>query len=292
MKSKTERRVLGALLVVVAMSFTGLSEGLAKSLMLSHSPQQVVWARFAAQFLLLAPFIIFRYRGKLLNEFNPRMQILRATPMVLAALLFGFSIAVIPLGRAVALFTVAPFIVALLSFAMLGERVRAAGFVCIAGGFGGVLLIARPDGDLEWGNILAIASGVAFAFYQLVSRKISGNAPAAVGGFFVAFTAAVGLAVFLPFINITSFTAEEFAILAGMGALNAFVHYSLIRAFDFAPAAFLSLFTYWEIAAAVIVGFLLHGDIPDLRDWTGIVVIVVFGIAMILQENRAKKAER
>ena len=201
---------LGALMVVAAMTLIPSAEGIAKHLMDSYPPLQVVWARFAVHFLLLAPFVIFRYRGKLLREFRPRAQMIRGALMFSSVLLFMLSIAIIPLARAVALFAVAPFVVALLSFAILGERTRAAHFICIAFGFCGVVLIARPDSHVfEWANLLAVGGGILYAFYLVASRKLTGSAPAIVGGFFAALIGALFLAPLMPFIAIAPLAASH-----------------------------------------------------------------------------------
>lgn len=280
--------MLGALLVVGAMTLIPLGDGIIKNLMASLPPLEVMFGRFAAHFLWVAPFVIFRHRGKLIHEFHPRAQIIRGALLSAAFLFFVLSISVIPLARAVALFTVSPFIVAALSFAVLGERVRASHFIYIAGGFGGVLLIARPDAGLEWHNILAIISGVLYAGFLLASRKLPA-APAEVGSFYAA---AVGAAIFLPlmfFVEIKPPSIGEIGLFAFIGGIIALAHYLLILAFSYARAAFLAMFTYWEIAAAVIVGWLLHGDIPDAHEWLGIAVIVSCGIMMILHGEKRTK---
>ncbi len=284
----SEKRLLGALLMVGAFTLIPLGEGIGKSLMASLPPLEVMCGRFTAHFLWLAPFVIFRHREKLIHEFHPRAQIIRGAFLSVAILFFVLSISVIPLARAVALSLVAPFIVAALSFAVLGERVRASHFICIAGGFGGVLLIARPDAGLEWHNIFAIICGVFYALFLLASRKLPA-APPEVGSFYVA---AVGAAALLPlmfFVETKPPGAGEIAFFAVIGGVIALAHYLLALAFKYAKAAFLSLFTYWEIAAAVIIGLILHGDIPDAREWLGIAVIVFCGIMMALHgEKRAE----
>ena len=289
MKTENERRVLGALMIVGAMTLLPMGDGIGKSLMDSLPPLQVVCGRFVAHFLWVAPFVIFYYRRRLLSEFNSRAQVFRAVLLFASALLFFLSIAEIPLARAIALFASAPFVVAALSFALLGERVRVAGVLCIVGGFGGVLCIARPDADWQWHNILAISAGVVYALFLLISRKYAGAAPPMVGSFYVGAVGGAILLFLMLFVDTVPPDNGQIASFALMGGLTALAHYFLARAFDFARAVFLSLFTYWEIAAGVIIGFLLHGDIPDIRDWIGIAVITAFGMALIVREDRESK---
>ena len=284
----SEKRLLGASLVICAMTLIILGEGIGKSLMESLPPLEVMFGRFVAHFLLLSPFVIFRYRGKLLREFHPRAQIIRAALLVSSIMLFVLSISAIPLARAVALISVAPFIVAALSFAVLGERVRFAQFVCIAGGFGGVILIARPDAGLEWHNILALISSGFYAGFLLASRKLPA-APAEVGSLYVAMVGTAALLPMLFFIDTKPPSIGETALFAFIGAIIALAHCLLVLAYNYARAAFLAIFAYSEIAGAVIFGWLLHGDIPDAREWLGIAVIVVSGVMMVLHGEKRTK---
>ncbi|MGI9306793.1 MAG: hypothetical protein ACR2P5_05750 [Gammaproteobacteria bacterium] len=56
---------------------------------------------------------------------------------------------------------------------------------------------------------------------------------------------------FLPLAEIKPADGGVIAVFLLMGGMSAL-------------AAFLSLFVYWEIAAGVIVGFAMHGEIPDI----------------------------
>ena len=278
--------MFGALMIIGAFTLLPLGEGIGKSLMASLPPLEVMCGRFTAHFLWLAPFVIFRHRGKLIREYHPRAQIIRASLLSASILFFVLSISVIPLARAIALTMVSPFIVTALSFAVLGERVRAAHLICIVGGFSGVLLIARPDIGLEWHNMFAIISGVLYACFLLASRKLP-SAPPEVGSFYIGLVGMTALLPLMFFIETKPPSIGEIALFAVIGGVIALAHYFLVLAFKYAKAVFLALFTYWELPAAVIIGLILHGDIPDFRDWIGIVVIMFFGVALIMRD-RAK----
>ena len=114
-----ERRILGALMTIGAMTLIPTADGIGKNMMDSLPPLQVICGRFVAHFLWVAPFVIFRYRAKLFNQFNPRGQFIRAAFLFLSVFLYMLSLSEIPLARAIALVTIAPFVVAALSFVAL-----------------------------------------------------------------------------------------------------------------------------------------------------------------------------
>ena len=282
----TRDRLTGALMVVVGVSLIATLEGISKILMQSLAPTQVFAGRFIVHLLLLSPFIIWTYRCRLWRDFNPRIQIFRGACLAVSVFLFVLALSQMPLARAIALVAVSPFVVALLSFIMLGERVRMLNIIFIGGGFGGVLLIARPDIGLDWHNLIAVLSGVCYALFIIFSRKISAAVPGMVSSLYVAIAAVVMVLPFLLLTEIKSLSAEDIQLFILAGGMSAGAHYFMARAFTFAEASFLSLFVYWELAAAIIVGFLFHGDIPDIRDWGGICIITVCGIMMILVGRR------
>ena len=60
----------------------------------------------------------------------------------------------------------------------------------------------------------------------------------------------------------------------------------MIRAYELAPASLLAPFGYFEIIMAVIVGFMLFGDFPDLWTWVGIAVLAASGLYISLRERK------
>ena len=284
-----QNRLIGALMVVAGVSLIATLEGVSKTLMESLSPLQVFAGRFAAHFVVLSPFIMFTYRRRLFNEFNPRTQIFRSACLAVSVFLFIIALSKMPLARAIALVAVSPFIVAALSPAILGERVRILNLIFVCGGFGGVLLIARPDIGLDWHNMLGIASGACYALFMILSRKMPAAVPGMVSSLYISITSIILILPVLLFVEMKPLNADEIMVFLLMGVMSACAHYFMARAFTFAEASFLSLFVYWELAAAVIVGFLLHGDLPDIRDWAGIFTIIICGIMMILCGRKQTK---
>ena len=71
-----------------------------------------------------------------------------------------------------------------------------------------------------------------------------------------------------------------------IGSIAAVGHYLLIQAYERAPASLLAPFGYFEIIMAVVVGFVLFGDFPDLWTWVGIAVLAASGLYISLRERK------
>jgi drug/metabolite transporter (DMT)-like permease len=72
-----------------------------------------------------------------------------------------------------------PAFVALLSFWLLGERISRFDWISLAAVIGGLVLFFLDDLSLEgsWGNVLAIVSGVAFAWVHVLLRYQKAGTP-------------------------------------------------------------------------------------------------------------------
>jgi drug/metabolite transporter (DMT)-like permease len=156
----------------------------------------------------------------------------------------------------------------------------------VATGFLGALIILRPGfGVVQIGSFFALGAGCSFAFYTLLTRKLSGSGPPLVT---LAYTAITG-AVLMSFLVIPDWVTPpplDLAMMAGIGAIAAGGHFLLIRAFDHAPASLLAPYSYSEIVMATAVGWYIFGDFPDGWTWTGIAVIVASGVYISWRERR------
>ena len=87
-----------------------------------------------------------------------------------------YALSHIPIGDAMALNKTAPFFTLLLSWLLLGERMTARQAFCVAGAFGGAMLVVKPGfaGLFSVAALVGLASGVcagsAYAFLHRLGR--------------------------------------------------------------------------------------------------------------------------
>jgi drug/metabolite transporter (DMT)-like permease len=60
----------------------------------------------------------------------------------------------------------------------------------------------------------------------------------------------------------------------------------VIRAYTLAPAGLLAPFTYAQIIAAVLVGLVVFGAVPDLATFAGIGLIIASGVYVMRTRGR------
>jgi drug/metabolite transporter (DMT)-like permease len=63
-------------------------------------------------------------------------------------------------------------------------------------------------------------------------------------------------------------------------------HFLLIRAYDYAPTSVLGPFMYAQLLTAMVLGWLVFGQLPDGLAIAGMVTIAASGLLLILSHRR------
>ena len=302
----------GPALMFAAMQVAPVTDALAKLLVVhwGHSPFQVAWARSLLQAAALAPLAFaFPKIGK--NSAAPSTPpppasrishgvfadgiggIKKHAPRGIcwagATLLFFLSLEKNPLPSALALLFVAPVAVTVFAPAFLGEKVPPSNIVATLAGFAGAILVLRPGSEFSPSLLFALAAGICYAGYILLTRRAADGSPART----VFFAGAFAALVLLPFALWQWRAPASQALLAAlaMGGLSALSHWMIARACDFAPAAALAPLLYTEIIGAAAVSYFLLAETPDAVAWVGVGVIISGGAFVSVSRRRREKSE-
>lgn len=283
---------IGILLFVTGFTIMPAMDSIAKHLSEHLHLVQVTWGRYFFHFMFLAPLVLYRYGFSALKPERFALQVMRGGFLLAATLFFFAAISLAPLADTLAIAFVSPFLVTIMSPFLLGERVGIFRISAVLIGFSGTLLIIRPGVEpFNLGALMALGTGVMYAFYSISTRKLSGSAPPIVTLAFTALLGTMVMSLALPFYW-SPLTPEDFAWMMGMGLFGAASHYFFIKAYDYAEASFLAPFTYSEMITAVLFGWLFFGDFPDAWTWTGSAIVIGSGIFISLRERtRAKRAD-
>ncbi|MCB1446353.1 MAG: DMT family transporter [Rhizobiaceae bacterium] len=288
----------GLALMAFAMTILPGMDGIAKYLatVQSMSPGQVTFYRFFFQLLLTLPLLLTIGGAHAFRARRPWMNLLRGALHAAATLLFFTAVKYMPLADVFAIYFVEPFMLVALMAVFLGERVEWRRWLAIVIGFGGAMIVIQPSFALFGAtSLLPVLCAFLFALYLFMNRAIGDADPPltmqTVSGFGGALFSGAALlagnwagnddfAMSLPS------SAFLFGLLIVLGALSAYGHLLVVRAFRLAPISLLAPFQYFEIISATILGFAVFGEFPTLSKWIGIVVIVGSGLYVIWRERR------
>jgi drug/metabolite transporter (DMT)-like permease len=295
--------VKGLALMAFAMMILPCMDGIAKylSTMESMSPGQVAFYRFFFQLLLTLPLLLTVVGASAFRAKRPWMNLLRGALHAAATLLFFAAVKYMPLADVFAIYFVEPFMLVALMAIFLKEKVGWSRWIAIVIGFGGAMIVIQPSFEIfGLKSLLPVACAFLFALYLFMNRAIGDADPPltmqTVSGFGgTVFMGAVlvggdaaGIADFEISLPPTLFIL---ALLVILGALSAYGHLLVLRAFRLAPISILAPFQYFEIISATILGFTIFGEFPTPSKWLGIAIIVGSGLYVIWRERRVQIQE-
>ena len=286
----SKRVLLGIFFMCLASTLFPIMNGLVQVLSDRYSSPQIVWARTASHLIFIAVLFLPQFGFRVLGTNAPKLQLARSFCLLSSTLCFFHGIKYLELAQAVSISFITPFLVALLSWPMLRERVSLARFVAVVVGFAGVLIIIQPGGDLfNWASLFIVASAGFYAFYQIFTRRVAAYDLPETSAIYSALVGTVVMSVWVPFEWTPVQSAADAGILISLGILGGLGHYCVARAMTYAPANVISPFHYWQLIGAVVVGYFITLKFPDATTWLGAAVIISAGLYIGYRETREKR---
>ena len=247
----------------------------------------LVWARYTVQLIAMLVWLGPSMRGSLLRTGKLRLQLARGAVLLLSSVLFVNALRYLPLAEATAVNYSTPVLVVLLAVLLLGERMTRLRIAFVVAGIAGMLLIVRPGSELfQGGSLFALGAAACYAFYQIMTRMLSGEKPQVVL-FYPALLGTVVMSLLAPTFDWPAHVPWTHVVLIVLGGLlGTLGHFLFILAFRHAPASAITPFTYMQLVFAMLVGWLVYAEFPDAFTLVGMAVIAGSGLYITLHERR------
>lgn len=210
-----------------------------------------------------------------------------------ASMVCGFyAVSMLPLADATALSFSQPLFSVVLAALLMGETVRWRRWTATVVGFAGVLIMMRPDaGVFQFGALVAIANALLTAIAVMLVKKLSETeAPLVILSTFALFSTVL---LVVPAIWVWRWPSAEGWLLAiGIGVVATVGQYFWVRAFAVGEMSAVAPFEYLRLPFAVLVGFVVFGELPSV--WTYVGAAVVIGSALYIAHREAtlRKAKK
>jgi drug/metabolite transporter (DMT)-like permease len=283
---------ISAALMIVGATFCFSSlDSIVKHLAGTYPVPLLVWARWMFQVGATAMWLGPKMRLGLVRTTRLKLQIARGVTLVVCGLLFMTALRSMPLADATALNYTSPVLVLVLSRFYLRERLTPARIAFIVAGICGMLLIVQPgSGIFRGASLLVLLAACIYASYQILTRLAAAEDPR-VSLFYPSLVSIVLLTPLLPFLDIgPDMPWRDALLVCCAGLLGTAGHFLFILAFQRAPASALTPFTYMQLVWAMLLGFVLFGDLPNAASTVGMLIIAGSGLAMALFEQRHRRA--
>jgi drug/metabolite transporter (DMT)-like permease len=283
----------GIALAVIAVLTFGVQDAIAKILVQTYSPFQITMMRYWA-FALFALVLVLRQAPlrQALRSKHTGLQVVRGFLLIADIWLFALALISVPLAELQAISLVYPLLVTIVAIPILGERVGVFRFAAIAAGFLGAMIIVRPGGlPLDWGVLYALLSVSCYAFYIALTRKVGRDDSPATSLFYVAI---IGL-VCSTAVGVFHWQALDWQavlMVIAVAATTCIAHSAMIAALSMAPASLLQPFNYVALPWAIVLSFVVFGQLIDPISLVGAAVIVGAGLVVMWRERQMASRAR
>jgi drug/metabolite transporter (DMT)-like permease len=278
----------GILLHVAGLWTLSTLDASAKWLVLAGVPVlMVTLVRYVMHVVLMTAVVLPSQGSAIFKTRSLPRQLVRGLLMVLSTVLFFSVLRRLPLAEATSLNFMAPLFLMAMAPWLLNESHRLHRWIGVLMGFAGVLIVVRPGSQLDpVGVALGLLTAITFAFFQIATRRVAHDHPLTTnyyGGVF----GSVALTLALPwFWKTPELSAGQWLLLISTGFTGFVGHLMQIMAYSRSQATLLAPFSYLQILAAVTLGWLAFGQLPDLTTAIGIALICLAGLAVVLWETR------
>jgi len=210
---------------------------------------------------------------------------------ITSTLLFLAAIVAMPIADATAIAQFTPLAVTAGAAIFLKEPVGWRSWLAALAGFGGVLLIARPGSSaFNPASLLLLAAVVLVVMRDLITRLISNAVPTLTLTFMSAAAVAPAGLLLLPFELWVWPAPREIGLLLICGACLTLAYALIIIAVRAGEVGVVSPFRYVVILFALISGWLVWGQVPDMVQMLGIAVIVTAGLYTVHRERLRRRS--
>jgi len=205
-------------------------------------------------------------------------QVFRTGLLVASMTCLITAFSMVPMAYAVGGFLISPIVSTLLCVVFLGEKLTRLRVLGVVLSLVGAVLIAKPAAGIEIGTVLALAGGALLGAYLACTRG-SSDTGGALSTLAVQCFIGAGLVAPLAFWGgLPEMNWPLIYSIAGLGVFSAGAHFLTVAAFERADSSVLSPFMYFNLIAAVIVGYLWFNEIPSFASMIGLFAIVSGGL--------------
>lgn len=285
--ASTDRRLLGiAMRSCAAIAFAVMAALLKASSEHGVSTPELVFYRAVWTLVAVSLWVVLGPGWTAVATRNPLRHVTR-TAIGMTSMYFTFgALALLPLGEATTLTYTAPVLSTLLSALLLKEAIGGRRWLAVAGGFAGVLLVARPGGAAL--PAVGIAVGIAAAFGQsavmITVRQIARTESVTAIAFWFAALSTLVSAATLPIFGQVHDLATN-AMLAAAGLLGGIGQLSMTASLRYAPISVVVPFDYIQIIMATMLGWLIFGSPLLATTIAGAALIAASGIYTAYREG-------
>jgi drug/metabolite transporter (DMT)-like permease len=284
---RQERIPLGILYMLVATIVFAGSSALSKWLVATYPIGETLFVR-AATALIGSSLVILPATGlAVFRTKRLRDHMVRGISQSCSQTFLMIAFSLMPLASAVAINFSAPLFATVASIVFLKETVGPVRWGALIIGFLGVLLVTSPGIDtFQAGSLFALANAILFGTVTVGVRGMTATETTETLTMYqMVLTTVFAMALPLGWVTPTLF---DWGAMVVNGLGNALGQYLWTRALHLAPTSAVVPFNYFSLVWAIVLGFLVWGDIPSPALLVGSGIVVASGMFLLWHESRGR----
>jgi drug/metabolite transporter (DMT)-like permease len=262
----------------------------AKLLSVNHS---VIEIAFYRNLIGSVPFLFIVYglsrRDILVLRTRRSLVVFRAILGAISLVVTFWAFSLMPLADTTALLFASSLFIPVLGVVFLRELVGPYRWSAVLIGFAGVIIMARPTGDVYlFGTVVALSAAFLHAVLQIILRYLGRYETPETISFYFFVVGTVVTAIAMPFVATTP-TLAEIPLFLGVGLSGAAAQWLLSVAYKNAPAAVVTVFNYTSIIWATLFGWMVWNEWPLPAVMAGAAIVIASNILIIWRESRQQR---
>ena len=294
----------GILFILTGMALFSVQDSLIKYIFEDTALYELYFGRTLTALILLALYLKITSQKLVMKTYYPLLTTVRVICFFFGFSFFYISLTYMSLAMANALFFSSPFFISILAIVFLGEKVGIRRWLAIIVGFLGVYIVLNPNFEnFDYTKLAPVACALFYAISMTIT-KITSDKDSVYSQMFHLYIGAIGISIIffiftgkgqfntfsdptLQFILREWFTNPTYSwpFIIIMGLVASLSFYFVFSAYSIASPSVVSLFEYSLIIWAIIIGYLLFNDIPTVRTFIGVALIIGAGVYIYIREK-------
>ena len=281
MSFSKSKEFVGILFAVAAYFSFSILDAFQKTAVINHSIFQLLFIKYIFTLLLSCSEAKRKNNYKFWQSNNVKLQVLRSFFSIIESGCFVLAFRYLSLADVHSVGSLTPVIIVALSALILKENVSPKTWIAIFVGFLGVLIILRPGLSIfDIKSLLPLMAAFFLGLYQVVTRKVSENDSTETSLFYTSLIGFIVMSI-LAFVYWQPLTLNSYFLFTGIGIFFSMGIYFQIIALSKARASIIQPFHYTLIFWAIILGYLVYDDLPNIPTIVGAIIIASSGIYVL-----------
>jgi drug/metabolite transporter (DMT)-like permease len=224
---------------------------------------------------LVISYVDVRRKGLSVWGTQRKLLVARGVVGALALICVYYAVTTLPLAEATLLQYIHPVFTALLALLLLKEGIQLSTILCIVLSLCGLVIMVEPgifsgaSPRLPWFSVsVALAGAFGSAIAYVLVRRLSQHEDASVIIFYFPLVA-LPISVALLGDQFVMPDAESFVLLLLVGIFTQVGQLGLTHAMRLETAGKAAAYSYVQVIFAVVLGWVVFGEIPSLWTWVG-----------------------